>query len=150
MTLAPLFVAAALTAAASQRAADQVTFEKDVAPIIESRCLACHRPGGDAPFSLATLDDVRRRAATIAAVTKSRYMPPWKPAPGSGEFRGSRRMTSQEIDTIDTWVAGGMQANTADARLAVDADSGWELGPPDLVLRLPSYTVPAGGPDALP
>jgi len=148
VTFGPLLVAAALTAAASQRGADGVTFEKDVAPIIESRCLACHRPGGDAPFSLATLDDVRRRASTIAAVTKSRYMPPWKPAPGSGEFRGSRRMTSQEIATIDRWVAGGMQAATsADAQLPVNVGSGWELGPPDLVLRLPSYTVPAGGQD---
>ena len=147
MTLGPLLVAAALTAGASQRAANEVRFEKDVAPIIESRCLSCHRPGGDAPFSLATLDDVRRRAATIAAVTKSRYMPPWKPAPGSGEFRGSRRMTSQEIATIDRWVAAGMQADSADARIRVNAESGWELGPPDLLLRLPSYTVPAGGQD---
>ena len=63
-----------------------VTFSADVAPIIQSRCVPCHRPGGDAPFSLASLDDVRRRASTIVAVTKSRYMPPWKPAPGDGDF----------------------------------------------------------------
>ena len=94
MTLGPLLVAAALTAAASQRTAGTVTFEKDVAPIIETRCLGCHRPGGDAPFSLATIDEVRRRATTIAAVTRSRYMPPWKPAPDHGDFRGSRRMSA--------------------------------------------------------
>lgn len=144
----PWLVAAALTAAASQRPAAAVTFEKDVAPIIESRCLACHRPGGDGPFSLATLDDVRRRASMIVTVTQSRYMPPWKPAPGPVEFRGSRRMTAGEITTIEKWVEGGMTASTAAAvPLSLPAHTESEQGPPDLVLRLPSYTLPAGGMD---
>jgi len=148
VTLGPLLVAAALMAAAPQRAADAVTFEKDVAPIIESRCLACHRPGGDAPFSLATADEVRRRATMIAAVTKGRYMPPWKPAPGFGEFRGSRRMTALEIAIIERWVRGGMPAGTPSvARPPLTAGAVWEHGRPDLILQLPSYTVPAGGQD---
>ena len=148
MTLGPLLVAAALTAAASQRPAGGVTFEQDVAPIIESRCLGCHRPGGDAPFSLATLDDVRRRASTIAIVTKSRYMPPWKPVPGHGEFRGSRRMTTAEIDTIDRWIQGGMKASErATPRSSPAGTDAWEHGSPDLVIKLPPYTVPADGQD---
>ena len=147
MTVGPLLVVA-LTAAASQRAAAPVTFEQDVAPIIESRCLPCHRPGGDGPFSLATLDDVRRRVSMIATVTKSRYMPPWKPSPGAGEFRGSRRMTGGEIATIEKWIEGGMRAATgASARPSATATAEWEHGPPDLVLRLPSYILPAGGQD---
>lgn len=148
MTIDALLVAAALSAAASQRAAGAVTFATDVAPIIESRCLPCHRPGGDAPFSLATLDDVRRRAAMITAVTKSRYMPPWKPVPGFGEFRASRRMRAVEIATIERWVQAGMPAGSAaEARPAAAASADWENGPPDLILQLPTYTVPAGGPD---
>jgi tetratricopeptide (TPR) repeat protein len=148
VTLGPLFVAAALSAATAQRAAESGTFEKDVAPIIESRCLACHRPGGDAPFSLATADDVRRRATMIAAVTKSRYMPPWKPVPGFGDFRGSRRMTAAEISIIERWVQGGMPAGTgADARRAAPPRPDWESGTPDLILQLPTYTVPPDGPD---
>ncbi len=143
-----LLVAAALTAAASQRAAGEVTFEQDVAPIIESRCVACHRPGGDGPFSLATLDEVRRRASMIATVTKSRYMPPWKPAPGHGEFRGSRRMPADEIALIERWIAGGMKAAAGgEARPSPAASEAWERGTPDVILRLPSYTLPPGGQD---
>lgn len=147
MTFGPLLVAAALTASAAQRPAGAVTFEKDVAPIVQSRCVACHRPGGDGPFSLATLDDVRRRASMIATVTKSRYMPPWKPALGYGDFRGSRRMTGEEIATIEKWIAGGMKAAGTDARPPAAAAAEWEHGPPDIILQVPSYTLPAGGQD---
>ena len=78
-----------------------MTFAGDIAPIIQSRCGGCHRPGGDAPFSLETIDEVRRRASMIVTVTKSRYMPPWKPVPGFGTFHGSRRMTVAEIAAIE-------------------------------------------------
>src|SRR5438874_2696183 len=63
-----------------------VTFNRDVAPVLFDHCGTCHRPEGPAPFSLLTYRDARQRAALIAAVTKSRYMPPWKPEPGSSEF----------------------------------------------------------------
>src|SRR5262249_36579357 len=64
----------------------RVTFTKDIAPIVWSRCSPCHRPGEVGPFSLLTDDDVRRRASAIAAVTSRRLMPPWKPLPGKGAF----------------------------------------------------------------
>src|SRR5678810_905993 len=54
----------------------QLTFTKDIAPIIWSRCASCHRPGEIGPFSLTTYDDVRRHAAQIAVVTERRIMPP--------------------------------------------------------------------------
>ena len=116
-----LLTAAVLAGAASQPAARTVTFEADVAPIIQSRCVTCHRADGDAPFSLASIDDVRRRASMIVTVTKSRYMPPWKPAPGAGNFRGSRRMSDQEIAIIDRWVRSGMQERAPGAPGAPDA-----------------------------
>ena len=50
-------------------------------------CVSCHRPGGPGPFSLATYEDVRRRAQQIAQVTRSRFMPPWKVEPDIGPFR---------------------------------------------------------------
>jgi tetratricopeptide (TPR) repeat protein/mono/diheme cytochrome c family protein len=140
-----LLTAAALTAAASQPSAPSVTFSADVRPIIQSRCVSCHRPGGDAPFSLASIDDVRRRASTIVAVTKSRYMPPWKPVLGFGEFLGSRRMTDAEIAIIARWVESGMAAGAPASPVSpASPDSPAE---PDLVLHLPSYTLQAGGQD---
>ena len=148
MTLASLLIAATVTAGSLQTAAKPATSD-EVAPIIQSRCVTCHRPGGDAPFSLATMDDVRRRAATIVAATKSRYMPPWKPVPGYGEFRDSRRMTSAEIAILERWVEGGLRAGAASPTPApAEPDMPWPQGPPDLVLQLPAYSLRADGPDA--
>ena len=133
-----------------------VTYTRDVAPIIATRCGACHVPGGDAPFSLATFDEVRRRGAMIVAVTRSRFMPPWKPEPGFGQFEGERRLRDTEIATLAQWVERGMPAGaTSKTRAAaaaprvppVAASAGWGNRPPDLVLRLPAYALPAGGDD---
>jgi tetratricopeptide (TPR) repeat protein/mono/diheme cytochrome c family protein len=139
-----------LLAIVASQPAPPVTFAADVGPIIHSRCVNCHRPDGDAPFSLVTFDDVRRRASMIAAVTKRRYMPPWKPVPGFGDFHGSRRMTDSEIATIERWVESGMQEGTV--QLKQDADSvasGFSRTVPDadLLIELPAYTLRAGGPD---
>src|SRR5258705_7643997 len=73
-----------------------LTFTKDIAPIIWSRCSSCHRPGEIGPFSLLTYDDVRKRASLIAAVTARRIMPPWKPGPGKGGVHNERRLTDRE------------------------------------------------------
>ena len=144
----PALLVAVALASAPQPAAKPVTFSTDVAPIIQSRCVGCHRPDGDAPFSLASLDDVRRRASMIVSVTKSRYMPPWKPAPGAGDFHGARRMPDEEIAIIERWVEGGMAPGDAgNAAAATGRDLEWERGQPDLILRLPAYALPSGGQD---
>lgn len=139
--IGPLF-SSLLALLAAQAPSPPVT--GDIGPIIHSRCVPCHRAGGDAPFSLETIDDVRRRASMIVAVTKSRYMPPWKPVPGHGNFRGSRRLTDIEIATIEQWVSGGMKAPVTFA-----GASGFRrmVPEPDLILQLPSYTLRADGGD---
>ncbi|MGH9384970.1 MAG: tetratricopeptide repeat protein, partial [Vicinamibacterales bacterium] len=125
-----------------------VTFADDIAPITRSRCLTCHTSGGDAPFSLASLDDVRRRASMIVAVMKSGYMPPWKPVDGFGDFQGARRMTTDEIAIIDRWVRNGMAPGSGPHLApAPDSTMAWERGEPDLVLSLPIYTLRADGRD---
>src|SRR5689334_859686 len=61
------------------------TYARDVAAVIQTNCSGCHRPGEVAPFSLLSYDDARKRAKQIAAVAKTRFMPPWK-ADSHGEF----------------------------------------------------------------
>ena len=77
-------------------AAGDLTFRRDIAPLIFEKCVACHRPEGGAPFNLLTYEDVRRRATLIAGVTRTRYMPPWKPEPDSGPFEGERRLSAAD------------------------------------------------------
>ena len=126
----------------------EVTFNRDVAPIVFAKCASCHRPGEAAPFSLLTYEDVRRRASQIAEVTRTRFMPPWAPKAGHGDFAGARRLTDQEIETFAAWAAAkAPRGNEADLPPAPKFVDGWQLGPPDLVLESPPYTLASGGGD---
>src|ERR1041385_5708608 len=86
----------------------RVTFTEHVAPIVLNVCATCHRPGEAAPFSLLTYDDVRKRGKLIATVTQSRYMPPWHADSELGSFRDDRRLSDDQIRTIQEWVQAGM------------------------------------------
>ncbi len=133
-------------------AADAVTFNKDIAPLIFENCSICHRLGTTAPFSLLTYADVSQRAQQIALVTKRRFMPPWKPEPGYGEaFVGERRLSDEQIARIQHWVAdGAVEGNPADLPPMPEWPTGWRLGEPDLVIEIPEpYTLRADGEDVL-
>ena len=85
----------------------EVTFTKDVAPIIFNHCAGCHRPGEAAPFALLNYNDVRKRARLIVRVTEDRVMPPWHAEKGSFVFHGDRRLTVKQIDTLAQWLKAG-------------------------------------------
>jgi tetratricopeptide (TPR) repeat protein len=137
--------------ARSAGAQARVTFAKDIAPILFEHCASCHHPGEIGGFSLLAYEDVRPRAAAIARVTRSRLMPPWKPEPGHGEFVGARRLTEQQIETIQRWVAdGAIEGDRSDLPASPQFATGWRLGAPDLIVTLRDpYVVPAGGADVL-
>src|SRR6185436_7880612 len=138
-----------LALAALLPAADTITFSENIAPIVYDNCVTCHRPGEAAPFSLITYEDVKKRGALIATVTKSRYMPPWHATHDFGEFKEERRLRDDQIAVIAEWVAQGMPQGdpTKMPKLSVFTE-GWHLGKPDLILEMPvAYEVPASGPD---
>ena len=125
-----------------------ITFNKQIAPLMFSRCAPCHRPGESAPFSLLTYTDVKKHAAQIATVTKTRFMPPWLPDPGP-KFQGERRLTEAEIAIIEAWVAqGSPEGHAVDLPPVPKFTAGWQLGKPDLVVEMPRpYTLQPGGTD---
>jgi thiol-disulfide isomerase/thioredoxin/mono/diheme cytochrome c family protein len=115
------------------------TFAADVAPVIFDACGSCHRPGGPAPFSLVSHDDVRKHATQIVEVTKSRFMPPWKADGEAGPFVGQRRLSDREIAMIDEWVTAGAPAgDVREMPKPPSRKDGWQLGTPDLVVTLPA------------
>jgi hypothetical protein len=126
-----------------------VTFSEAIAPIVYDNCVTCHRPGEAAPFALISYEDVRKRGQLIAAVTKSRYMPPWHAEHGFGEFKTERRLTDEQIALIGRWVNGGMpQGDPAKMPKLPQFTEGWHLGKPDLILEMPvAFDVPPDGPD---
>jgi len=144
-----VFLAAVWTAhLAGAQPSAPVTFSRDIAPIIFENCGVCHHPDGPAPFSLLTYASAKQHATQIAAATRTRFMPPWKSEPGSGEFLGQRHLTDEEIALIERWVAAGAPAGDARPTPAPTWTEGWQLGKPDLVVTLPApYQLPADGID---
>jgi len=143
--------AAALLLLSPPSASAQVTFSRDVAPILYEHCVSCHRPGEIAPFSLLTYDEARPEARAIARATRDRTMPPWKPEPGFGDFAGAHRLTDVELDTIQRWVDGGaIRGDPSTLPQPPKQIDGWRLGQPDLIVTLPDpFVLAAGGSDVL-
>lgn len=136
----------------SQPFSPTVTFNKDIAPIVFKHCAPCHRPGESGPFNLLSYQDVKSHVRQIAVVTRIRFMPPWLPEPGYGEFVGERdrRLSDEQIVLIRQWVEqGAVEGNPSDLPPRPHFAEGWQLGTPDLVLKMPHpYTLRAAGRDA--
>ena len=148
----PLLLAALLGPAAEAQdpaTSAEVTFTKDIAPIVFNNCTVCHRPGEPGPFPLMTYGDLRKRGPMIERVTASRFMPPWHPVEGHGDFVGANRLSEGQIALIGQWVNSGMaQGDPAALPEMPEFKEGWKLGVPDVVVTMPEgYAVPAGGPD---
>jgi hypothetical protein len=84
--------------------AQELTYHKDVSPIVQAKCAPCHHPGGGAPFSLLTYADVAKRASFIKEVVESRYMPPWRADNQYVHFANDRSLAQAEIKTLVTWI----------------------------------------------
>lgn len=138
-----------LAAAPAAQAAEPVTFNRDIAPILFAHCASCHRPGEVAPFSLLTYRDARQRMTLIADATARHVMPPWKPEGERGRFLGDRSLSPEQIDRIREWVdQGGVEGEARDLPPAPAFVSGWQLGTPDVVATMPAaYALGADGPD---
>src|SRR5258706_2700972 len=138
--------------ASGQTSDRQATFTKDVAPILQRSCVACHRPNEMAPMSLMTYEDVRPWARAIKARVSAREMPPWHIDRNIGlqQFKDDPSLSDEEIALVVKWVdAGAPRGNPADLppmRQFAD-NSQWQIGKPDIVVKFPPYTVAAAGPD---
>ena len=148
-TMSAVTLLGAVQAGAQGVPADKVTYAQQIAPILNRSCVPCHRRGAIGPFSLTTYAEVEPHAGRIAAVTQRRYMPPWKPAPGFGDFRNDRRLSDADIDLIRRWVSVGAPEGS-DRHLSLPPvwPDGWQIGQPDLVVTMPApYLLRAQGED---
>jgi len=124
------------------RSKAEVTYAKDVAPILREHCVACHRPNDIAPMSLMTYEEVQPFARMIRESVVQRKMPPWHADPAFGEFTNDTRLSKADIDTIDAWVKSGAKiGETTNAAPATALAPGWHIKP-DVVLTSPEFLVP--------
>ena len=122
--------------AGAPKAKGALTYTKDIAPILFKNCTSCHRPGEVAPFSLLTYQDAKKRAAQIAAVTESRFMPPWKADPAYGEYHDARYLTDAQMASLKQWAAeGASEGDPRDLPPLPKFVEGWSLGEPDAIFE---------------
>ncbi|MBI1876334.1 MAG: hypothetical protein HYS05_20915 [Acidobacteria bacterium] len=148
-------VAAVVAVGGSSLAADatkQVTFSKDVAPILQAKCQECHQPNSIAPMSLITFQDARPWARAIKERVAARQMPPWHidRSVGVQKFKNDMSLTDEQVDTLVRWVDGGApQGDPKDLPppKPLITDNEWQgvrdgFGRPDLVIKSSEYTMP--------
>ncbi len=125
----------------------EVTFAKNVAPILQNHCQSCHREGQGTPFTLMNYDDAVAHAEMIREVTTERRMPPWQADPRYGHFSNDRRCSQTELDALTTWIDTGLKrGDDKDLPKPVAWPQGWAHGEPDMILTMPEeYQVPADG-----
>jgi mono/diheme cytochrome c family protein len=129
-------VAASKTLKQGTAADSQVTFNRDVAPILFHYCANCHRPGESGPFPLLTYKDAKSHARQIVAVTQSRFMPPWLPEPGEYKFADDLHLSDAQVALIAHWVEhGAIEGSPADLPAKPEFVEGWQLGRPDLIIK---------------
>jgi peroxiredoxin len=125
-----------------------ITYHKHVAPILNQRCVSCHRDGEIAPFPLGRFEDLQGWGPTIAEVVSNRRMPPWNANPEFGHFRNDARLTDVERTTLLTWIENGMPAgDPADSPPPTRFTNGWRIPEPDKVIaiRETPVDIPAEG-----
>jgi len=134
----------------------EVTFAKDIAPILQRSCETCHRVDGGAPMPLTTYEEARPWARAIKQRTgigpKAGVMPPWYVEKNIGiqHFKNDPSLSALEIAAVAAWAdAGAPRGNPADlppARIWSEATK-WSIGEPDLIVNTADLVVKAGAPD---
>ncbi len=89
--------------------APDVTFQRDIRPIVESRCVACHQAGGVAPLDFtdaaAWADGAPTWAAAATGAVAAGSMPPWMPSGDCKEIEDARGLTADEKQAFADWAA---------------------------------------------
>ncbi len=126
-----------------------LTFSRDVAPILYKRCTQCHHPNDVAPMSLLTYKSARPWASAIKEAVLTRKMPPWQADSAPGQFVNDPRLTPAELSTLVEWVKqGAKEGNPADLPPQPTYPEGWRIGKPDAIVPIPKdFVVKPGDPD---
>lgn len=114
-----------------------VTYTKQISRLLQNRCVECHRPGEVAPFSLTNYDEVAGWGETIREVVNQNRMPPWFADPAHGDFANDARLSKEEKELLDQWIANGSpEGNPADLPPAKEYTEGWRIPKPDQVIMM--------------
>jgi peroxiredoxin len=125
-----------------------VTYSREIARILQDRCVVCHRDGEIAPFALTSYDEVAGWATMIDEVVREGRMPPWHASDPVGRFANDVRLSPEQKQAIRRWVrAGAPEGDPKDLPEPRQFITGWQIPEPDLVLAVQKqpFQVPASG-----
>ena len=108
-----LWVCVLLTGAMAMAADSEVTFNKNVLPILQRNCQSCHRPGQIAPMSFLTYQSVRPWAKAMKVAVTTKKMPPWFADPQVGHFANTPALKQTDVDAIVKWADNGAPEGVA-------------------------------------
>jgi peroxiredoxin len=125
-----------------------VSYSKEIAPLLQSKCVSCHSPGNIGPFALSSYQKVKGHSEMIREVLAARRMPPWDADPRYGHFKNDRSMSVAQKKLLLRWIDQGMPRDEGPDTLAQTATSvpEWPMGQPDYIIKLPTaQEIPATG-----
>jgi len=126
-----------------------ISYSKDVAPIMQAKCVACHQEGGIAPFKFDSYEVVKSFAPMITESVMSERMPPYFADPHIGTFKNDHGLSAEQNKTLIHWLRAGAPRGSGPDILKEQAGKApdWpvDLGKPDVVVTLPSFDVPSSG-----
>ncbi len=131
----------------AREATGDITFSRQIAPLLNKHCVSCHRAGEVAPFELTSYEKAVGWSGMIDEVVREERMPPWHANPAHGMFKNDARLTDDEKDLIATWVRNGApEGDRSELPTPPTFADGWLMGKPDVVYKMPKpYNVPAKG-----
>ena len=150
------FAATFLFTGAASAQSTEVTFHKDIEPILQRSCQNCHRDGGAGPMPLVSYDQVAPYAGLIEYKTGLRdragAMPPWYMEKDIGiqQYKDDPSLSDEEINAISEWARNGTpKGDVADAPTPLNFDDSlkWRAGEPDLIVVTEPVTKLAGTPE---
>ena len=133
-----LYVGAVLLPfAAFGASAAEVTYSRDVAPILYAHCTACHHPDDIAPMSLMAYKSARPWAQAMRQAVLLKKMPPWFADRSIGHFANDPTLTDAQRETIVAWVdQGAKEGDPKDLPPAPTYADGWRIGKPDAIFDI--------------
>lgn len=125
-----------------------LSYEKDIAPIIADNCAQCHREGGIAPFAMDNNLAVQGWSPMIREVVLTKRMPPGQIDNKVGrKMKNEMNLSDEEMQKLVHWINAGAIVDSENDPLTalVWPDTKWSLGEPDLIVTVPPQSIPATG-----
>lgn len=125
----------------------EISYTNEIAPILEAKCVSCHQEGSIAPFAMDRYEVVKGFAPMIREAVRTDRMPPWDADAHVGTFKDDASLTEEQTRTLINWIEAGAPRGEGEDPLAAEKHVApeWPLGEPDMIVEIPTYTIPAAG-----